>query len=703
MLIQDYAPSCPWPRLNSESLDFDRTQQEVFPLNMMIGSDITSVELLQKQIQLSQLINQINNEIRSTLDLNEILSATCRLLGQTMQCSRAVILVKESDEEESFITKGEYTNGNYPQQIGIKVPCLDNPLQAIISEEKTLAVTNFRDFPNLGQSAQELAEQLEIQSMLLIATRYQGRVNGVIGVQQCDQMREWTDWEQQLLEGIASQLAIAINQAQLYAQTRRQAERESLLRLVSNQIRSTLDLKTILNTAVREVRQLLKTDRVVIYQFKEDWQGEIVVEDLVVPWPSIVGEMVADNCFSGNYANWYLQGRVRAIHDIAQAGLEACHLKFLADLQVKANLVVPIVIGGETECDGTLNSCKLQKRLWGLLIAHECQDVRIWHPEEMEFMRQLGEQMAIAIQQAELYAQVQEAAVKSQTQAQKLQKILEELQATQQQLIQSEKMSSLGQMVAGIAHEVNNANNFIHANLFHAKEYSRTLTEAINQLAQVCPKGTEALAEIAEALDLDYIEEDFPKLLKSMREGSERIRSIVLALRSFSHLDEAKFKAIDLNEGIESCFAVLHNRIKSETKIYKEYGDLPLVECLAGEINQVFFNLLSNALDAIELTGNPGELRLKTWRSQADWVKISIRDNGAGIASTIKDKIFDPFFTTKPVGQGTGLGLSICYQVVVKGHGGQIYFHSEVGKGTEFIVELPLRKKDEILANSSLE
>ncbi len=675
MSLNVQAPSCPWPRSNSPLLSeyshiFTESDSE---------ENAQTLQVLQQQVQLSNCLNEINNQIRSTLELEDILNSACRLLGVTLKCSRVSILVKESEDDDSFTTKGEYNPGDYPMQLDVKVPVADNPhLKRLIEQPGVLAVTRFLEFPGMGESARELVASLDIKSMLACATRYQGKVNGIIGLHQCDREREWTEWEAQLLEGVSSQLAIAINQAQLYRESRRQAERESLLRLVVEQISSTLDLNTILQTAVRGARELLDTDRVVIYQFKDNWRGTVVVEDVVSPWQSVLGDMGADDCFSGEYAHLYQQGRVRAINDINNAGLDTCHANFLASLQVKANLIVPIAIG---------------EKLWGLLIAHECRSNRRWQSTETKLLGQLGCQIAIAISQAELYAQVQDAAAKSQAQAMQLQATLEELRSAQMQLIQSEKMSSLGQMVAGIAHEINNANNFIHANLFHAREYAQTLSEAIDSCAAACPQAAEAIASLNAEVELDYIREDFPKMIESMQEGSERIRGIVLALRNFSRLDESESKPVDLHEGIESSLAMLQHRLTASIKIRKEYGSLPLVECRARQINQVFFNLLDNAIDAVEATTGAGEIVISTAQNEPDWVTISIRDSGAGIPVEIQDRIFDPFFTTKPVGQGTGLGLSICYQAIVQGHGGRIRCLSSGGKGSEFIVELPVSKK----------
>ncbi|MEG4817668.1 GAF domain-containing protein [Microcoleus sp. K5-D4] len=692
----------PWQRVTSRLSESENWRQEESLSLPEVDQQKALIVQMQQQVQLSNLLNQINNEIRSTLDIEEILTSACRLLGQALECSRVSILVKESNTEKTLVTRGEYNGGDYPIQLGMKVPMTDNPhLAAVVSQQESLALTKFLDFPGLNAQTRKIAEALEIKSMLAVATRYQGEVNGIIGLHQCDREREWTDWERQLLEGVGSQLAIAINQAKLYSKTRRQAERESLLRLIGNQIRSTLDLETILQTAVREVRQMLQCDRVIIYQFQDNWQGKVVVEDMVIPWPSILGDMGADKCFRGDYADLYQQGRVKAINDIFNAGLEPCHVDFLDRLQVKANLIVPIVTSRTEESSPETAASynpKFPGRLWGLLIAHECRDTRNWQRQEMELLSQIANQMAIAIQQAELYSQVQDAAVKSQAQTQQLQAALEELRSAQQQLIQSEKMSGLGQMVAGIAHEINNANNFIHANLFHAKEYFKALNEALEQAGNACPEAAEAIVRINEELELDYIREDFGKLINSMREGSGRIRSIVMTLRNFSRLDHAELKPVDLNEGLESSFLMLQNKLKTHIKIDKQYGSLPPVQCHASQINQVFYNLIDNALDALQSTNKPGELTIRSWQSEPDWVTISVRDTGTGIPAEIQDKIFDPFFTTKPVGKGTGLGLSVCYQVIVQAHGGKLSCVSQVGEGSEFIVELPLTNQRRVSA-----
>jgi signal transduction histidine kinase len=678
MYIKEQAPYCTWPKpdlsLPQASWSIHEAT-ETYKENMEIQN--LHLRELQREVQRSRLLNEINNQVRSTLDLDEVLQAACHLLGETFNCSRVSILVNESEAGDWLITRGEYKTDDYASQLGTRVPLADNPhLHQLMSQAEPLAVTRFSEFPGLGEETLQLVQSLGIKSMLAIAASYQGKVNGIVGLHQCDREREWSSWEQDLLEAVASQLAIAINQAQLYSATRAAAQRESLLRLITNQIRSTLDLKTVLKTAVRGVRKLLNTDRVVIYRFLEDWSGEIVVEDLHVPWPSIFGEIVADNCFKTDHAELYKQGRVRAIDDIHNSGLSPCHANFLAQLQVKANLIVPINMPGH---------------LWGLLIAHECHSTRHWTQGEIELLEQLGVQMAIAISQAELYQKVQDSAAQYQAQTEQLKLTLQELKATQQQLIQSEKLSSLGQLVAGVAHEINNANNFIHANLFYIQEYVDALKQAVDIYESAASQIPPEIAELNEEVDLDYIRSDSTNLISSMQQGSDRIRKIVQNLRNFSRLDEAGAKPVNLSEGLESSLSMLQHRFPPELKIHKHYQAQRRVECHPAQINQVFFNLIDNALDAIAANpGTEGELTLSICEPYPHWVSISIKDNGPGISPEIQDEIFNPFFTTKPVGKGTGLGLSLCYQIIVKGHNGKIRCISE-GQGTEFIVELPLK------------
>ncbi|MEG3985982.1 GAF domain-containing protein [Microcoleus sp. S28C3] len=555
------------------------------------------------------------------------------------------------------------------------------------------------------------------------------------------QSPEWKleDIEQAL--AIGSQFCAAIGQYVLYkevqalnanlerqvqertAQLQKSLDFAQVLTRVRDQIRSTLDLKTILQTIVREVRLLLDTDRTVIYQFAEDKQGEVVVEAVCGQWRSILGITSPQECFTEASDCFSQTGRVRAINDIYTEDLTACHREFLEDLQVRGSLIVPMR-GKDSQ-------------LWGLLIAHECSGPRVWQTAEQELVQHLAAQAAIAIHQAELYQESLDAATADRLKAEQLAKTLTELHNTQAQLIQTEKMSSLGQLLAGVAHEINNPVNFIYGNLSHASEYTKDLLCLVALYRQHYPNPNQEISECSEAIDIEFLAEDLPKILGSMTVGVDRIRQLVVSLRNFSRSDQAEKKAVDIHEGIDSTLLILQHRIKANSdrntvEIIKEYGNLPLVECYASSLNQVFMNLIGNALDALEmrqrervmnlpfpvasgaathlssqkLAVEPLDInasteclipdfpspciRIRTELIDEKRVGIYIADNGHGIPKELISHIFNPFFTTKPVGRGTGLGLSISYQIVVEKHQGVLKCDSIPGQGTEFRIEIPL-------------
>lgn len=291
-----------------------------------------------------------------------------------------------------------------------------------------------------------------------------------------------------------------------------------------------------------------------------------------------------------------------------------------------------------------------------------------------------------------------------------LEKTLQELKKTQGQLVQTEKMSSLGQLVAGIGHEINNPVNFIHGNLSHAHEYTQDILRLLEIYQEEYPDSTATIQEEAELIDLDFLREDLPKLLSSMQVGSERIREIVKSLRNFSRVDEAEYKPANIHEGIDSTLMILQNRLKGKSEscgieVVKEYGELPPVECYPGQLNQVFMNLLTNAIDAFdeynqqsvstqEFKATTSQIRISTQTLDSKSIAIHIADNGPGIPAEIVSRLFDPFFTTKPVGKGTGLGLAISYQIVVEKHHGELKCMSQLGKGTEFMIEIPVTQAE---------
>jgi two-component system, NtrC family, sensor kinase len=303
-------------------------------------------------------------------------------------------------------------------------------------------------------------------------------------------------------------------------------------------------------------------------------------------------------------------------------------------------------------------------------------------------------------------------------QAQDLEQALKELQQTQIQLIQSEKMSSLGQLVAGIAHEINNPVSFIFGNLKHAREYTHDLLNLLSLYQRHYPDPVAEIHVQSEAMDVNFLMEDLPKLLASMKVGADRIRQIVASFRNFSRMDEADFQQANIHDGIDSTLMILQNRLKAKPDypaiaVNKSYGELPLVECYPGQLNQVFMNILVNAIDALEDAKeryqNPATdsttvpqcliptISIATEQSGENEITIRIADNGLGMPELVAQHIFDPFFTTKPIGKGTGLGMSISYQIVTDKHNGSLQCRSTLKQGTEFIITIPIQQSSTAL------
>ncbi len=383
--------------------------------------------------------------------------------------------------------------------------------------------------------------------------------------------------------------------------------------------------------------------------------------------------------------------------------------RYIVRQQPKSLLSIPIINQG---------------KLLGILYLENNLTTGAFTSDRVEILKLLTTQAAISLENAILYKNLAQAnetlkdyshtleeKVEERTQElskinQSLQQTLSELQNTQTHLIQTEKMSSLGEMVAGIAHEINNPINFIHANISYASSYVEDLLDLVAIYQQEYPNPSSIIEKKAQELDLDFLLNDLPKLLESMNVGSSRIRNIVLSLRNFSRLDESEMKPVDIHEGIDNTLMILQHRLNEksnhpEIEVIKEYGQLPFISCYAGQLNQAFMNILSNAIDALQesnetdaIATSPkvGQICIRTSLVDSNTLKIQIADNGHGMSDKVRQKIFDPFFTTKPIGSGTGLGLSISYQVVVDKHKGQLTCDSTPGKGTEFVIEIPLKQ-----------
>jgi len=481
------------------------------------------------------------------------------------------------------------------------------------------------------------------------------------------------------------------------SQFRQLAQREELLNYLASQIRNSLDLNTIMKAAVQEIRHLLQIERCRFLWYRNDVDPayfELIYE---ASDPNLA---VIPSCHIGE--------RVAVLEE-AVAKLDIFRVdNVLTDVHIDRENQESIKNLGLASLLAI--SIKTNSERIGVVICEQFSQPRPWSDDEVALIKAVADQLAIAIDQAELYAQSRFAATTARIQASQLEKALAELQNTQAQLIQTEKMSSLGQLIAGVAHEINNPVNFIYGNVDYVRDYVQELIQLLQLYQDNYPNPTPEIKEQTSAIDISFLMEDLPKVLSSMEMGADRIREIVQSLRSFSRTDEAAMKPVDIHEGLENTLLILQNQLKSydqfpDIQVTKEYGDLPLVECYPGQLNQVFMNIISNAVDAIKADSswveisnqNPDikpHIQIRTTIDNSDDVGIEITDNGPGMTTEVRKRLFDPFFTTKPVGKGTGLGLSISYQIIVEKHKGTINCWSEAGKGSTFHIKIPIRQKE---------
>ncbi len=368
---------------------------------------------------------------------------------------------------------------------------------------------------------------------------------------------------------------------------------------------------------------------------------------------------------------------------------------FYLDQQIRDYISQVRALAQAPSLELTLNNCYLK----AILSASEQDLLEALETLVSQYQKESDEaQLQLERNQVQLYQDSCAATAAAQAHAQQCEKMLQELRRTQAQLIQIEKLSSIGQMVAGVAHEINNPISFIYGNLRYASDYVQDVLALLKLYQEYYGQHHPQIQAKMEAINLDFLLKDLPKVLESMQVGAERVRQIVLSLRNFSCSDRMLMESVDLHEGINSTLLILQNRLKARynrpgIEVIRDYGELPSVECYAGQLNQVFMNLLSNAIDALEdVPDRFGCITIRTRiNSDRSSIIIQIADNGPGITPEIKAQLFDPFFTTKPIGKGTGLGLFISHQIVVEKHGGLLTCESVLDKGTEFCLEIPLR------------
>ncbi|BAY25794.1 GAF sensor signal transduction histidine kinase [Calothrix sp. NIES-2100] len=667
----------------------DWQEDEVYLLTQVstqLGVALQQAEFLQQlQTQAAQLTKAAERQralantvdkIRQSLDIDTIFKATTQEVRRLLEVERVSIYRFYPDWSGEFVADS-------------------------FADEGTIAV---RPQPAIARNLLPgTPPNKQPRNEVFVPISQGEKLWGLLVAYQNSQARYWQDEEINLLAQVGVQLGVAIQQAETLKQVQLQAqqlaqaaerereaaererkatEREKTLAATVEKIRQSLDLNTIFATSTQEVRRLLEVERATIYRFRPDWNVEFVAESLAQNWTAKeeVVPLIIQEYWQQTQARDYANSKILIIKDIYNTEDYTNQITLLKPIVARAYMIVPIFQG---------------EKLWGLLAAYQNTKTRDWQQDEIDLLVHIGNQLGVGIQQAELLEQTQR-------QKEELKKTLQELQQTQSQLIQSEKMAGLGQLVAGVAHEINNPINFIYGNITHVAEYAEDLLKLLHIYQKNYPNPKSEVQKQIAALDFDFIAKDLPKILNSMTVGAERISELVLSLRTFSRLDEADMKPVNIHEGIDSTLLILQHRLQAKAdsiaiEVVKKYGKLPEVECYAAQLNQVFMNVISNAIDALEHSkskeknlDNP-QIKIRTEVIDKTSILIRIFDNGCGIPENVRSRIFDPFFTTKEPGKGTGLGLYISYQIVVEKHGGTITCVSEPGKGSEFRIEIPIK------------
>jgi two-component system, NtrC family, sensor kinase len=663
-------------------------------------------EQLQAQIEQQKALAGVISRIRSSLELDTIFTTTAKEVRTLLNADRVAVFRFAPD---SGWNDGEFVSEDvvptFPSALAAKVHdhCFGDQFAVHYAQGKVQAVADIYD-AGLSDCHIKILAAFNVRANLIVPLLKGTDLWGLLCIHQCSEPRHWQTSEIEFVQQVSENFGVALQQTEYVEKIQIQtnllveakAQEKSLLRQkalvkIANKIRQSLDFNKVCHTATDEVRQLLQVDRVTIYRFNADWSGDFLFESMTEGWTPLVGvsPTIEDTHLMETKGGRYARNETFAIDDIYTAGHSDCHVALLEQFQAKAYAIAPIF---------------QEQRLWGLLTAFQNSAPRLWENNEVQLLAQIGEQLGIALQQAEVME-------KSQAQTAELDQLLQELQQSQIQQIQNEKMASLGDLVAGIAHEINNPINFIYGNLGYVSEYVQKILSLIRLYQRRYPQPGEEIQQQAQELDIDFIIKDLPRIMASMGVGADRIRQIVISLRNFSRLDESEFKAVDLHEGINSTLLILGHRLQSAgnqrgIEVITSYGAIPLVECYPSQLNQVFMNLLTNAIDSLkvaisngkfsisnQLDRQPPRIWISTRLTKQNQVEIRIRDNGVGISEDTKAKIFDHFFSNLETHQRKGLGLAITLQIITGKHQGTMKVNSTIDQGAEFIIYLPLRIK----------
>jgi light-regulated signal transduction histidine kinase (bacteriophytochrome) len=717
-------------------------------------------------IAVDRLLNRITRGILRSPDLDHTLAVTAAEVRAFLQVDRVKIYRFHGNGDGQVVAEAIHEQ-RLPSLLGLNFPADDIPPDArkLFVQARMRSIVNvaakqigqgFAVHPETGAPLdesirfrpldpchEEYLKAMGVQSSLVLPILHEGGLWGLLVAHHTQ------PWETDLrgLEGlqmVVDQLALAIAQFSLWQEADLKARREATINRISKHLYpiNAIDIPTALAAIVKQLQGCggrIYVDRQTLmrhFQAEESPQEagshDIFVHGTQPQAPSTATPLEGLHSWSHYFQPAHLASdatREWAISDLYKVPELRNIQAAFRGTTVRGLLVVPLTVGEETF--GYLSVFRDEintERLWaGRFDPDMRQDqprlsfdvwkeskqgqAHAWTENDRLLAQALGQQLSAALQQHALYQRVQhlnqnlEQQVRDRTAT--LHRTLEELKEIQAQLVQAEKMSSLGQLVASVAHEVNNPINFIEGNLSYARQYLIDVLPLLDQYQQAVPPDALASPNLAEEIDVAYIREDFPQLFASMEHGAERIQQVVKTLLNFSRHGQAEVKTVNLHEGLDSTLLILHYRMRAHfdkpgIQVVKQYGKLPPVHCYVSQLNQVFMNLLNNAVQAIEQrwlmesAPQPGIIKVQTTLVEASdaeppEVEIIISDNGCGMAADVQPHIFEPFFTTKGVGHGTGLGLSICHQIVVDQHGGRLECHSAPGEGAQFKVRLPLQ------------